>query len=111
MNLGTETGSVFNHLMSNGKQPEPKVGDGATVLMWTDRKAATIIKVTPKTITVRLDKATRTDTNGMSESQSYTYEADPEGQEFVFRLTKKGWRSEGRGLLIGHRQQYHDFSF
>ena len=111
MKAGTETGSLINHVMSRQGPVEAVVGMGATVLMWTDRKAGTIIKVTPTQIHVRLDKATRTDSNGMSDCQSYSYEADPAGSVYIFRKTKKGYRCHGQGLLIGSREQYHDYSF
>lgn len=113
MKAGTETGSLMNHVMASGKQAEPKVGDGATICMWTDRKAGTIVKVTPTQVHVREDKATRTDKNGMSDSQEYTYEPDENGALTVFRKTKRGWRSTGGGsyLTIGVRRAYHDFSF
>ena len=112
MNLGTQTGSVMNHLMSRSAGV-PKVGDGATVLEWTDRTAGTIIYVSPsgKTCRVREDKATRTDANGMSECQTYAYEPNPEGREWTFRLGKRGWTSKGIGLLVGERRQYYDYSF
>jgi hypothetical protein len=114
MNFGTETGSVVNHLLSDTQgEPEAVVGMGATILMWTDRHAATIVKVTRTQVHVRRDKATRTDKNGMSESQEYTYEADPTATVEIFRKTKRGWRATGggKGLRIGDRREYHDFSF
>ncbi len=112
MKLGTETGSLINHVCSTSRQVEPKVGMGATILQWTDRQAVTIIEVTPKTITVQYDKATRTDSNGQSECQSYDYATDPDGSVSVFRMTKKGWRNDsGNGLSIGHRDKYRDPSF
>ena len=61
MKLGTETGSFVNHVLATQNKPQAVVGMGCTVLSWTDRHAATVIKVTPKTITVQRDKATRTD--------------------------------------------------
>jgi hypothetical protein len=114
MNLGTETASVVNNIMSSAVgAPTPEVGMGCTILKWSDRVAATIIKVTAKTIDVQEDLATRIDNNGMSESQRYTYERDPKGTIRVFRLTKNGWRLSGGGwgLGIGYRQSYHDYSF
>ncbi len=44
MKLGTQTGSVINHLHSRAVigQPEPVVGMGATMLLWSDRRACTI---------------------------------------------------------------------
>ena len=109
---GTETGSLINHVMSNVAAPTPTKGMGATILRWTDRKAATIIKVTPKTVTVRYDTVKRTDANGMSESQTYEYAPNPAGVIEVFRMTKRGWRNaSGNGLGIGYRAEYYDFSF
>src|SRR5262245_61336381 len=110
MKLGSETNSLINHVLS-GCDVEAKVGMGATILCWTDRHAATIVKVTKTQIHVRQDRATRTDKNGMSEVQSYSYESDEAAGVEVFRLTKKGWRNnKGNGLIVGDRCEYHDFS-
>jgi hypothetical protein len=112
MKAGTETGSLMNHVMTSAKQAEPKVGMGATLCFWTDRKAGTIIKVTRCQVHVQEDTATRTDSGGMTEAQQYTYTPNPEGAVHVFRKTKKGWHStSGAGLTIGVRRAYHDFSF
>lgn len=126
LKLGTQTASVTNWLMSGSAQPTPEVGMGATVLMWTDRKAGTIVsleyfkggakKGQIKSFTVREDVATRTDANGMSECQSYTYSPSPEGEgcEWTFKMTKAGWRegnARGTAVGLGYRQTYHDFSF
>ena len=35
-----------------------QVGDGVTICYWSDRHAATVIKKTPLSLTVRRDKAT-----------------------------------------------------
>ena len=75
MRLGRETNSITNWMLSTTKgAPEPVVGMGATILMWTDRHAATIVKVTPCTIHVKRDKAIRVDGGGMTEMQKYRYE-------------------------------------
>lgn len=117
MKLGRETGSVMNHLMSAGSGKAPTVGDGATVLGWTDRTAGTIVAVSPsgKSFTVREDHAIRTDANGMSECQQYRFEPNPEGRTHEFRLTKLGWkvpgsRRGGASVLIGERAHYYDYS-
>jgi hypothetical protein len=111
LRLGTDTGSLVNHVLSRSPA-EPKVGDGATILMWTDRQAATIVKVTKTQVHVRADRAVRTDENGMSESQSYEHYPDPSAPVIVFRKTKTGYRNaSGNGLRIGSRDHYHDFSF
>lgn len=118
MKLGTETASVTNWMMAGSAgAPAPEVGMGATVLMWTDRHAATVIEVkSPKRIIVQYDKATRVDGSGMSESQAYTYEPNPDGPTREYVLCKTGWREKGSGgkgagLMLGHRAEYHDYSF
>lgn len=113
MKLGTETGSLVNHLMSGTKgEPTPTVGMGCTILGWSDRHAGTIVKVTPTQVHVQQDVATRTDKNGASEIQEYTYAPDTTAPVQVFRKTKRGWRSTaGDGLRVGDRREYHDYSF
>lgn len=114
MKLGAATGSLVNYVYSRAQTPEPAVGIGATILMWTDRRAATIVKVTRTQVHVQEDVSTRTDGNGMSESQAYSYAPDPDAPVRIFRRTKNGaYRAphRGNGLLIGTRETYHDFSF
>jgi len=133
MKLGTHTGNVFNHLDSRAVrgEPAPYVGMGATMLQWTDRHAATITKVFKhgKTtyVIVTRDTATRTDKNGMSESQEYTYSSNLNGTEHIFKKNPKTgfWKevrfnnatkryvqmSHGTGLKIGVRDEYYDYSF
>jgi hypothetical protein len=48
MKLGSETGSLVNHLMSSRSNTEPNIGTPATLLSWTDRSAATVTKVFEK---------------------------------------------------------------
>jgi hypothetical protein len=129
MKLGTQTGSLTNHILSRAVigQPTPVVGMGATVLGWTDRHACTIVDVNAfcDTIIVQEDNFTRADDNGISENQTYTYERNPTGAVYVFKKDKHGkWyevrvnpktgrynKTGGPGLRIGERAQYHDFSF
>jgi hypothetical protein len=121
MKLGRDTGSLINHVMSfaaSGK-PAPVVGMGATVLMWTDRHAATIVEVSAngKRVGIREDIATRTDANGMSESQTYSYAPNEAAAVEYYSLRKNGRyvrvgsSINGTGLLIGDRRQYRDFGF
>jgi hypothetical protein len=106
-------GSFHNLLAGNRPDYVPTVGDGATELLWTDRHAYTVIAVADngKSCTVQRDKVTRTDKNGMSECQSYAYEADKTGTTVVVRKTKKGWYAGTRKFAFGSRREYHDFSF
>lgn len=124
MKLGTETGSVMNHLYSVSEQKEPEVGMGATVLMWTDRYACTIISIEKNILEVQRDKPVRNDNNGECENQDYFYERNPKGAKYFFKKDRKGKyretykNSNGRwvfagavSLLIGHRREYFDYSF
>lgn len=126
MKLGKDTGSLVNLVMgmaTNG-QPDPVVGMGVTMLSWTDRRAATIIKVDGNVITVQRDHAKRTDANGMSEQQAYEYSPDTEGATYLYRQNKAGqwvgvyrdsksgrFNQNGSRLRMGERDEYYDFSF
>lgn len=109
------TGSLVNHLMSRSTTIVPEVGMGATLLGWTDRHAATVVRVSAskKTFWLQQDRAIRTDKNGMSECQEYTFERQPNAQARKVVMTKKGWREAGGGYMValGVREEYHDFSF
>ena len=129
MKLGTETGSVINHLYSRMTEgePAPYVGMGATLLSWTDRNPATVVEVNmdKRYIVVQDDDYTRVDSNGMSEAQEYQYTPNPNGCTRIFRKNKKGeWvmhqinpktgrlvQSRGCGLRLGERNKYYDYSF
>ncbi|SKT55468.1 Uncharacterised protein [Mycobacteroides abscessus subsp. massiliense] len=113
-------GSLINALAVNSRSAEPAVGTGATIVMWSDRHAATVVEVSEsgKTVRVQQDRATRTDNYGMSDAQSYTYTPNPQAAVQTFTLRKTGrWvrRGEtekgGTVLLIGQRDEYYDYSF
>jgi len=134
MKLGTETGSLYNYIYSRAVIGEPKIylGLGATILGWTDRYPCTIVEIATKRngsldyIVVQEDDAKRIDKNGMSEDQTYEYTRNEDGRTHYYRKDKKGiWRScirkgqtgrivytrDNRGLTIGERDKYYDFSF
>lgn len=127
MRLGTETGSLVNHILTSGFGPEPYVGMPATICYWTDRSPATVVEVNMKKryIVVQDDDYKRVDSNGMSESQVYEYTQNPENHKRIYRKNKKGvWVAQilnpetGRlnnassgNLYLGKREKFHDFSF
>ena len=126
MRLGSQTGSLVNHLHSRCAQSLPEVGAGATILHWTDRDPATVIEVFKKGkfhyIIVQQDEYERTDKNGWSEVQQYAFIQNPEGPRYTFRLKNDSWESvrlneNGRyvksygGLIVGVREKYWDPSF
>ncbi len=108
-------GSLFNRLDENRKPPTPEVGMGATILMYSDRHAATVVEIlSPKRILIQEDTATRTDKNGMSESQEYAYSPNPKAPVREFSLRKSGRWVEKKGstvLMLGERDHYYDYSF
>lgn len=108
-------GSLTNRLMENVKPPVPEVGMGATIVMYSDRHAATVVEVVgPKKIIVQEDTSTRTDKNGMSENQDYNYSPNPAAPRRTFTLRKDGrWHESKAGTIIrlGERDSYHDFGF
>lgn len=133
MKLGTETGSMVNHIYSRSVigQPVPEVGMGATILSWTDRNPGTIVSVECNKngsylVGVAYDDYRRVDNNGMSEEQDYEY-LPIEGAEatnfYKAKSLDDDWRAVRKndnerwvycsngGLIIGKREKYHDFSF
>lgn len=113
-------GNLNNRIMEGCNVSVPTVGMGATKLYWSDRKACTVVEVSPngKKIGVKRDIATRTDSNGMSESQEYSYETDETAPIEYYTLRKNGaWVKEGESLRygqrlsVGYREEYYDFSF
>lgn len=125
MKLGTQTGSLINHIYSRTTGSVPEVGMGATICMWSDRHAVTIIEVSQKYLVTQEDTATRADKNGMSESQEYVYTANPEGSLQYWKLDKNGkyrqayknqngrlvFNGHSSHLAIGRREEYYDYSF
>ena len=111
-------GNLMNRLGEAAKQPQPKIGMGATIMGYTDRTAATVVRVGSNRITVREDLAIRTDKNGQSDAQEYRYERNPHGSEYEFSRRANGsWVKVGdamrNGLCIalGYREHYFDYGF
>ena len=113
-------GSLNNLMLTGTKgQPTPEVGMGATELCWTDRHAYTIVEViNHRRIVVQRDVAVRVDSKGMSDSQDYRFEQNPNAKKVTYTLRKNGrWIKEGESLKngtqirIGERDEYYDYSF
>ena len=107
---------------------ELDVGDGATLCLYSDRHACTVIKKTAKTITVQRDKATLDPTfkpewivGGFAahctnqNEQKWNYERDPNGE-----ITKCYWSEKlGRYTTGGDqsikvspgRHEFYDYNF
>jgi hypothetical protein len=112
-------GSLQNLMAGTSATYVPKVGDGATEICWTDRHAATIVEVvSPRHVVVQRDISTRTDKNGMSDDQQYSYQPDPDAPRVHVTLRQNGrWVVQGQTqkggtkYALGARRSYHDYSF
>jgi hypothetical protein len=85
-------GGFFNQMMGNN-ETIPKVGEGATELMYSDRHAWEVIKTNEdgSECTIQRYKSKRIDNLGMSDSQSYEYtELSEEKRNLVWRKKKGG---------------------
>jgi hypothetical protein len=109
----------------------PKVGDGATIHGWTDRYAATVIKVWQdkryEYVTVQQDSAKRVDRNYQSDCQSYECTPNPHGRTETYRRKLEGgshrwegcyrndetgrWNKGSGRVKLGVRDEYYDYSF
>ena len=127
LNLGTQTGSLTNYIYSWMLSHSPEqatVGDGATILMWTDRYAGTVLKKFTKGksayVEIQEDHATPCGDN------EYRYSRDTQGRIWTFRYdpSKDQWRCvekqpSGRykltnsqpGVAFKIRTKFHDNSF
>lgn len=131
MKLGTQTASVINHLYARAVigQPEPKAGMGATILMWTDRHAATVFRVfkagAAVIVETRDDKEVVISGSSHDGSAEWGYKTNVRGSVRHFRRASNGtWQSvrkneetgrwiktNGNGLRLGERDAYRDPSF
>ena len=114
------TNSLINNIYAHNPDATPEVGMGATVCWSSDRHAATIVEVSAdgETLVVQRDIATRTDSNGMSDCQSYSYEPNPEAAVDTFTRRKNGKyvrkdesTKHGVVLMVGIRDNHFDYSF
>lgn len=108
-----EHGSLQNLLIASSNSNKPKVGMGATIVLWTDRKAYTIIEVSKsgKSIVIQRDEAIRKDSFGMSDSQKYEFRSDSNGVTESVRSYKGKWKSRIGKVIVGIREEYYDYSF
>ena len=116
-----------------------QIGDGVTVVLWTDCEAYTIIKKTPTTMILQQDKATMDPAfkpefivGGFAghcinqNDQTYTYEKNPNGAQTKITLRKwkdeegqerRKWKQAGVGTFqqgggaFPGRAKFHDYNF
>lgn len=132
MKLGTQTGSLMNHIMSNTSVHEIIPGEtGATLLGWTDRHPATVVDLFNKGdytyIVVQADEWYVESGSMHDGSAKYAYLKNPKGYKSIFRFKTDGssgfqkvaWNKETNrynkisngGLSVGQRDKYYDPHF
>lgn len=122
------SGSYINLISASAAAALPRVGDPATILGYSDRRAGTVDSVDAERgiVFVRLDHSHRTDSNGMSDAQTYRYERNPYGSISAYKYSRKknSWLEAYRNpmtgryvltdstrLCIGHRSTFYDYNF
>jgi hypothetical protein len=134
MNIGTQTNSLVNSMYSRMTigAPAPTVGMGATVLLWTDRHAATVTKVAELKskvwayeIHVVEDKITVVSGSTHDGSAVFATTPNPEGYADMYRMDRKtgSWvrgyinqltgkfNKRRGGLILGMRDHHIDPHF
>jgi hypothetical protein len=117
MKLGTQTGSVINHLQSIAVigQPEPVVGMGVTILSWTDRSPGTIVEVFTHGkylfIAITGDDYKLIGGDIQSESQEYEYTSRPNGRCTYFRREESGKWQQMTHKIVGYDEEKDEHIF
>lgn len=125
MKLGSQTGSLVNHIHSRGVigQPSLTIGMGATELLWTDRHALTIVEIVVagpggkgecvwtgdaiqasdvKRIATTSDKTKVVRGSGHDGSAEYEYTSDMDGHRSWWAVGRDGlWKSVRRNEATG----------
>ena len=104
-------GSLTNRLMEKTEnKAEIKVGEGATIIEYSDRIACTVIEVKSKcSAVIQRDKAVCV---GGSYSNEWELSRDENGMKFEIYCRNGVWKTkEGKDkVLIGVRNEYYDYS-
>lgn len=105
-------GTLTNLVYAEDKSPAPKVGDGATLICWSDRRAYTIVDVKKTYILATRDNVERIDRNYQNGPQEYSYQTDLEAVPEKANLRKDGnYYIGSQALKVGYRNEYEDPNF
>lgn len=126
MQLGTQTGSLVNHIISRYfyKVEDIEIGMPATITAWTDRYAATVTDIfkvgKSHYVTIQQDTAIVVGGTGYGD-EVYEYERNPNGYKRTFKIDGKlkpvylnennRWVKASGGAVIGRREEHRDPSF
>jgi hypothetical protein len=100
-------GGFFNQLMSHNASV-PVVGEGATILHYSDRDAYEVLEVNEdkKTCVIQKYHAKRIDENGMSDNQTYEYK-ELEGYPITLVYRWGGWKRVGEEVRFTDEAREH----
>lgn len=108
-------GSLTNRLNERQASDEIRVGVGATIYMYSDRIACTVVEVKSKCrAIIQRDKVIRTDKTGAySENQEYRFERNINGMLYEIYCRNGIWRVKDskERVVIGKRDEYYDYTF
>lgn len=118
----TMHGSLQNRMMEVQGEQAINVGDGATLLMYTDCHACTVIEVLHfksgpkkgqvKGVVVQSDTATPTPEYDYFSNQSYLFTPNPNGEKDTVTRCKNGkWTGRNGNYGLGFRREYRDPHF
>lgn len=103
-------GSLENRILENSKSKDIEVGMGATVYMYSDRLACTVIEIISKCkAVIQRDKAICV---GGSFSNKWELERDVDGVKFEIYCRNGIWKCKDskEKVVIGKRDEYYDYS-
>lgn len=111
----------LNRFMGTDPNYMPQIGDGATILMWSDRRPGMVVQVSKSGNSVHVAGVSykRIDNNGpFTESQEYEFgtEAKGPGVEYTKRrngqyVLKGDDMKNGQRVMLGYMDAYTDPTF
>jgi hypothetical protein len=112
------TGSFFNYLMANNSSI-PVVGEGATILLYSDRKVADVIEVSKDGKKVVIEHLNAKNISKQFGEQDWEFSPSGIKQTIVWR--NNSWKIEMNidgikvyekiNILFGAKNYYYDYSF
>lgn len=123
---GCIDGKLICEKYGNYFRDNAQVGDGVTVHLWSDAHAYTIIRRSPRSLTLRRDKATLAKgwkpeiiPGGFAghcinqEDQEYTYEENENGEIAIAHWSQKkhGFYVQRSKYVSPGRHEFYDYNF
>lgn len=110
MKLGSETGSFVNHMLS-GTEAMPVVGQGATILMWSDRHAYEVVSVSNDGRRAIIERCKTRIISGSEMDGSAKYDlSETEGVKTELRYRYGGWYIVGYDVIVTDWDKFDSLS-